>query len=508
MCRQRWVLTLLAVLVGSLAIASLAQAHPGSRAVAGAARSAAARSAATAAASSTTGASASQLFGCRAGVAPVYLGSATTPLTDAGAANEATNPCNTATSTAATVPLEFDSAGTSLGSVGPAGAFTYESGAAGSLQQPGAAAAANVQAINIGYGGYTLTASGPFTAQASVQCQNNQPVFNGSSNLTAANIDGQAVNLSSGQQTFNLGAGAYIAFNEQVKTATSMEENLIDIHLATGVQIIVGQAYVSLANADSCANTAPTSGSSGSGNNGLGATPPNLQECPTGSSIDVSLAECVIYGSNGQVLVVVSKPYHGPSGGVVMTIPAAKKKYGSDPCLTSKGQQNWALVATKRGGKVQGTPKSDRILGLGGYERIAGLAGNDCIYGKGGNQSLYDGNGKDKVYAGGGHNRIALGNGNNYVNGQYIRGAKGTDWITDGNGNDTIYGGKAATRIDAGTGRDHIHGGPANDRIWIASGGSTVTCGGGKKNTFFGRGKTALYAAKHGCQKMHYLPSR
>ncbi len=511
MSRPRLVGAVVAVVVGALLAVSLAQAAPSSSVAA--ADTGTTTSSTTATTTTTPNApppgSASALFGCRAGVVPLYLGSATTPLIDVGSANEATSPCYNASSTVGTVPLQLDELNLNLGTVGPASAYTYEDGAAGSATQPGVAAVANIQAVNLNLGSGVTTIVGPVQADAAIECQDNKPVIFGQSTLKVVYYNGQKTVLPPGSIDYkiNVGAGIYIEFDQQIKTATSIEENTIVIHLADGLEVIVGQAYAQMANANSCANTEPTSTTTTSTTtSSSGSAEPNLNECPSGTVLDIPIGECVIYGPGGQI-IVVSKPFHGPTGGVVLTIGEAIKKYGTDPCLRESGLQNWVLVATARGNRVSGTPYSDRILALGGYERVAGLGGNDCIWGKGGNQTIFDGNGKDRIYVGRGHNRVGVGNGNNWIDGSYIEGANGTDWITDGNGNNTIWGGKLASRLDDGLGHDQVHAGPKADRIYIAGGDAKVQCGTGK-DVLYARSRTAAYGLKHGCESVHYLRAK
>jgi RTX calcium-binding nonapeptide repeat (4 copies) len=529
---------------------------------------------AAAAATSNSGLSASAIFGCRASLARVSLVGDT--LLEPSVANTATTPCDDDSSLSGAVQLAVGPL--SLGSIGPAGEFTDETGALGSTTSPGVTAVSDIQAVNLNLAGYTLTIAGPIEAQAAIECVGTTLSDQGSASLDALTVSGPG--LPSGGESLPLSGVVNdlldlpaplsdllkITADEQIVGTNSLTERVLDIQLLlNNIQVVVGEATASVPNPAICAdnvpnsttvtNTTTTPGTTvttpgttttittpgttvttggqtittpattqtvttpGSTTTTPGSTttvtlpppsgsvPSGLQPCTVGSSLDPTLGECVIYGSGGQV-IIVSKPFHGPEGGVVLTIPEAIAKYGSDPCLISKGQQDWVLVATTKGGKVQGTPLSDRILGLGAYERIAGLAGNDCIYGKGGNQTIYDGNGKNIVYAAGGHNRIGVGNGGDHVYGRSIKGAKGTDYITTGNGNDTIYGGTGSSRINAGLGRNYVWGGPTKNRVFTNSAVSFVHCGTSKDDTLFARAETAAYGIKHGCEKIHYLKGK
>jgi hypothetical protein len=419
-------------------------------------------------------------FGCRASALRLELGGA--PI-EPIVANNGLYPCEDASEGVGSVDVPSGSSDDAT--AGPAGAFTYSTGSAGGSVSPGAAAVASVQAVAIPTSSGVISVAGPVQADASYECVNDKTVGSAQSSLDVVYVNGSPTQLPSpgASTTIQLGGGAYIAVNEKIETATSLTERVLDIHLANGTEIVLGEAEVTQNSASAC------SGTSG--------TPPVLEICPPGSTLDVTAQECVIIENNGTV-IYVSRPFKGPSGGTVYPVSVAKKKYKS-PCLSGPGPK-WVLIATKRGGRVQGTPYSDRILALGAYERIAGLGGNDCIDGTGGNQKLFDGNGKDRDYTSGGFNRIAVGNGNDLVNGR-----TGRDWITVGNGHDTVYGGKGNSRIDAGIGKDKVYGGPGKNRIWVGGDGAQVTCGTGKDNTAFVRKKAEKFAAAHGCKHIHLL---
>ncbi len=498
---------------------------------------------ATAAPSPNAVTDASQIFGCRASVARVDIETLTI---EPAVANTGTVPCKDDQTLLQKVAVP--SSAEDLVTVGPAGAFTYETGSLGDA--PGATAVTAVDAVSIPSIGLTIV--GPIQAQASYECEGTTLVENGSSDLSVIDLDGKEIDLASSSSPtapITIPGLATITFNQEIKTNTSLTERILDVQLLTGIDIVVGEATVTLPVGDPCSgNVTPTTttatdtittpattttvttpggtttvvttpGTSttttktittpGTGTGyaiAVGSTPTNLEACAPGSQLDPATGDCVIFLAGGGT-IYVSKPFKGPSGGTVETIPEAESQYGVDPCLTEAGLQDWVLVATARGGRVKGTPYSDRILAMGAYERVAGLAGNDCIWGKGGNQTLFDGNGKDRTYVGTGHNRVGIGNGNNYINARYISGAVGTDWLTDGNGDNTIYGGKNATRIDDGLGHDKVYGGAKGDRIYIASGDAKVWCGNGK-DTLFARGSTALFGQKHSCEKIHFLKSK
>ena len=456
MYRGRGFLPVLAglALTTLLAVAGTAQAHAGDHA----------------------GAASAAPFGCRASVARLELGDS--PIEPA-VANDQTYPRATDSAGVSTVSLPQPSAPSTT--VGPAGAFTYATGSVGGATAPGAASVASIQGVTIPTSSGTITIVGPAQANASYACENNQTVASGQSTLNVVYVNGTPQKPPAPGQpaTIPLGGGAYLSINEQIKTPTSLTERVLDVHLADGSEIVVGEAKVTQSGADVCAGT--------------GGVPPVLEICPPGSTLDVPAQECVLYINGGQTIIYVSKPFQGPSGGTVVALPVARQHHHS-PCLTGPGPK-YALIATKPGARVLGTLFSDRILALGAHERVAGLGGNDCIDGRGANQHLYDGNGDDRVWASGGFNRIAVGQGNDHVHGR-----NGRDWITAGNGNDIVYGGNRGARIDLGSGHDHVHGGHGKNRIWALGDYVWVNCGPGKFNTALVRPRAARYAARHGCR--------
>jgi hypothetical protein len=347
-----------------------------------------------------------------------------------------------------------------------------------------------VDGVTIPTAGGNIVIAGPIQTTASYSCVNDQLQASGTSTLNLINVNGTNMPVPEGQPyTSTILGGITISTNQQVKTANSLTETALEIDIPNVADIVVDEAKVTQSVTDPCAGTS--------------GPPPILEICPPGSTLNIAaqLCEIVVTNPNGTTtVIVVSRPFQGPSGGTVYPTGVVAKKYPGYPCTTGPGPK-FALVATKQGGRVYGTPKSDRILALGAYERIAGLGGNDCIDGNGGHQTIFDGNGNDKDYSANGFNRIAVGNGNDYVNAR-----TGSVWITAGNGRDTVYGGTGGSRIDVGLGKDHVYGkGTKKNRIWGGANGAKISCGPGHNNTAFVRTKAEHYAKTHGCQHIHLL---
>jgi hypothetical protein len=419
-------------------------------------------------------------FGCRASTLRVTLLNSLT--TEPTIANPNTTPCATDTGGSSTVSVPTTGAAPVV--AGPVGAFTYSVFSTTGATAPGATAVAAVDGVTIPSPNGNIVIAGPVQATASYACVNDQLVPQGMSTLNLLSVNGQAAQITPGQpSTINLGGGSFIAVNQKVQTANSLTETVLEVKLNGLADIVVGEAKVTESTSNPCAGTS--------------GPPPVLEICPPGSTLNIGAQLCEIVTPGG--IIIVSRPFQGPSGGTVYPTSVVAAKYPGYPCTTGPGPK-FALVATKRGGRVYGTPKSDRILALGAYERVAAFGGNDCVNGNGAHLTIFDGNGKDHVYGGPAFTRIGVGNGNDYVNGR-----SGSDWITAGNGQDTIIGGKGSSRIDVGLGKDHIHGGPGKNKIFAAANGAKISCGTGHNNTAFVRTKARKYAKSHGCQHIHLL---
>jgi Ca2+-binding RTX toxin-like protein len=419
-------------------------------------------------------------FGCRASTARVTLLNSLT--TEPTIANPSTTPCVTDTAGASTVSVPTTASAPVV--AGPVGAFTYSVFSTSGATAPGATAVAAVDGVTIPSPNGNIVVAGPIQATASYACVNDQLVATGNSTLKLLSVNGQQDVITPGQPTtIDLGGGSFIAVNQKVQTANSLTETVLEVKLNGLADIVIGEAKVTQSVSNPCAGTS--------------GVPPVLEICPPGSTLNIQAQLCEIVLPGGGV-IIVSRPFQGPSGGTVFPTSVVAAKYPGFPCTTGPGPK-FALVATKRGGRVYGTPKSDRILALGAYERIA-LGGNDCVNGNGGHQVIFDGNGNDKVYSAAGFNRIGVGNGNDYVNGR-----NGSLWLTAGNGRDTVIGGKGNSRIDVGLGKDHVFGGPGKNRIWGGANGAKISCGSGHNNTAFVRTAARKYAKSHGCQHIHLL---
>jgi Ca2+-binding RTX toxin-like protein len=197
------------------------------------------------------------------------------------------------------------------------------------------------------------------------------------------------------------------------------------------------------------------------------------QVCPTGSTLDIASNYCVIKEGgvigSGQPDIIVGRPYQGPSGGTVVPLAIARKKYGTSPCLSGNGAPKFAIVGTNKADRITGTNVADRIIGLGGNDKLDGGRGNDCIEGRTGGDTMSGGLGNDKEYGSTGKD--------------HLNGGPGTDYLSGGSGNDTI---------SASFGRDRVFGGAGIDFINIATAGpaASADCGSGRDKIRLNRNET------------------
>ncbi len=252
-----------------------------------------------------------------------------------------------------------------------------------------------------------------------------------------------------------LGAIVEITVDERIQTADSLTIRALHVKVLNGVtplvDLVVGEAKVG-ANGAVCDPS----------QQGDPSDPDLSGVCPAGSVLIVARNLCVITaGTNGSSLgeVVIGRPFQGPSGGTVIAIDVARKRYGrKSPCLSGTGAPKFAIVGTNKADRITGTNKADRILGRNGNDKISGGRGNDCIEGGNGGDNMSGSLGNDKIY-----------------------GSKGKDHLNGGPGNDRLSGGSGNDSINAAYGRDRVFGGSGRDFINVATAGppATVRCGSG-----------------------------
>lgn len=320
---------------------------------------------------------------------------------------------------------------------------------------------------------------------ASGSCVDGVPTLAGTSQVTGLTINGQSVTADAqlGQLTdaisgSPLSALVWVKLNEQLKTATGIVQNAVHIKVlqAAGdsplADVVIAQSAVSSASA--CDVTAP--GNTGSGGDGF---PP---VCPPGSILDLQRALCIIPAprTDGQGEIVVGRPYQGPSGGTVVSLNVARKRYHS-PCLSGAGPA-YVVVGTAHHDHITGTNLGDRILGLGGPDSLDGGRGRDCIDGGTGSDAVTGGIAPDRLYGG-----------------------PGRDALNGGSGSDRLWGGAGNDSLNAAFGRDRVSAGAGNDLVNIATAGppALATCGRGFDKVRFNHNERRR---TRGCEMRFMLP--
>jgi Ca2+-binding RTX toxin-like protein len=288
------------------------------------------------------------------------------------------------------------------------------------------------------------------------------PTFTGGSQVAGLTLGGAPIDLDPlvnalDQLLQPLNAVVDIIPNEQIRTASSLTVRALHVKVLTAsggtslVDAVLAESKVG-ANGPVCDKNAQNDGS---GNQVSGKI------CPTGAQFDAARDVCIIpAGTGGSSLgeIIVGKPFQGPSGGTVLPLDVARKRFGASPCLSGNGAPKFAIVGTNKADRITGTNIADRIIGLGGNDRLDGGRGNDCIEGRSGGDNMSGGLDNDKIYGS---------TGNDHLNG-----GPGSDYLSAGSGNDTI---------NAAFGKDRAIGGSGRDFINIATAGpaASVDCGSG-----------------------------
>lgn len=288
------------------------------------------------------------------------------------------------------------------------------------------------------------------------------PRFTGDSRVADVTLGGRPIPLDNLLTELTnllnpiLGAIVEIKVDERIQTADSLTVRALHVKVlrqgnpAPLVDLVVGEAKVG-ANGPVCDPTKQNDGSGG----------PTGQVCPAGSTYIVDRNLCIIpAGTGGSSLgeIIVGRPFQGPSGGTVVPLDVARRRFGRTPCLSGGGRPLFAIVGTNRRDRITGTNVADRILGRGGNDQISGGRGNDCLEGNTGGDNMSGSLGNDKLYGSSGKD--------------HLNGGPGSDRLSAGSGNDTI---------NAAFGRDNAMGGSGRDFINIATAGppARVNCGSG-----------------------------
>ena len=290
---------------------------------------------------------------------------------------------------------------------------------------------------------------------------NLNPVFTGDSRVADITLGGTPIPLDRlATELTNLlnpliGAVVEVKVDERVSTPTSLTIRAAHIRVLRGttplLDIVIAEAKVA-ANGPVCDPDKQNEG----------VNPNTNGICPAGSVLVTMTNLCVIKAStsgSGLGDIIVGRPFMGPSGGTVVPIDIARKRFGRSPCLGFAGNPKFAIVGTNKADRITGSNIADRIIGLGGNDKLDGGRGNDCIEGRTGGDNMSGALGNDKLYGSSGKD--------------HLNGGPGTDFLSAGSGNDSI---------NAAFGRDRAMGGSGIDFINIATAGpaASANCGSGR----------------------------
>lgn len=184
---------------------------------------------------------------------------------------------------------------------------------------------------------------------------------------------------------------------------------------------------------------------------GAGPVDPTPPVCPAGAFLDVTRNVCVVK----ETTIVVGPPGKGPTGGTVVGLDDARKRYRSR-CLRGAGPR-YAVIGTGRADRITGTNRRDRVLSLGGKDRVDTGRRNDCVDGGRGKDRLTGGQAQDRVFGG-----------------------RGRDVVSGDGGNDRLWGNAGNDFLNAGYSQGgFVKGGKGRDRINVATSGRATRVWGG-----------------------------
>ncbi len=341
-------------------------------------------------------------------------------------------------------------------------------------------------------------------ARAAAACVAGRPRLDGASELLGLTVNGSSASADELAQRLAVALGPLgpvvdVRVDEQVRDASALTQRALHVRLLSLagtplLDVVVGEAHVGAADAV-CSGSGSSGGGgdsgdgSGDGSGGGGTLPGGTRACPEGAILDAGSGFCVIRGgvagamATGGQDIVVGRPFDGPSGGRVVSIAEARKRFPASRCVRGGGPA-FAVIGTRRADHVTGTNKRDRILTLGGKDRADGGRGGDCIDGGTARDALAGGSGRDRVY-----------------------GSSGNDALNGGPDTDLLDGGRGNDSINAAFGKDRVVGGPGRDVINVATAGppARVACG---KGTDTVRGNHNERRRTSGCEHRFFLPDR
>ena len=339
---------------------------------------------------------------------------------------------------------------------------------------PAATADAIVTAPRIALGGLTIGIDA-LEAHASATCTSatTPPTLASSSKVVNLTINGNTIAIPGNSQPFVINASPLvkISLNEKTNPMPGVVVQRAAHITAAGNDVVVAEAVAGSVLGNPCA--------------AAGTTPGGPNPCPPGSTYDSARNVCEIVTSSGRI-IIIGLPFRGPSGGTVISLAEARRRFPHNPCVHGPGLP-YVVVGTNHADHITGTNGPDRIILLGGNDAAEGGRGDDCIDGGSGSDTLSGALGRDRMYGDSGKDHLA--------------GGSQTDLLYGGSGNDSISAGFGADRAFGGSGNDHINANQTGPR-------KRVNCGSG-------RDKVRIFLSErsgvHGCERIFVtraLPGR
>jgi len=338
-------------------------------------------------------------------------------------------------------------------------------------------ATSRVEKLSLPLGGTTVVLGvGAANSTVTGSCVNGAPKLDATSSMLDLTLGGTPISLNellAGLQDLlaPLSPAIDVKFNEQVRDAHSL------IVRAAHIKVLSAAGATPLLDIVIAESKVDTEQFTCDPNKQIPGV--NAQICPNGATYDAMSGLCIITVVNaaGQPqIIVVGRPFQGPSGGTVMGLDQARRLFGNHVCLRGPGPQ-FAVIGTNGRDRITGTNAKDRILSLGGNDSVDGGRGADCIDG---------GLGNDRVQGGIGSDRLIGNMGNDTMTGNLdadrMSGGAGNDKVNGGPGKDRLGGEAGNDIINAGYGADVVKAGSGNDIINIAVQGprASASCGSGR----------------------------
>ncbi|MDQ3676904.1 MAG: hypothetical protein M3401_08900, partial [Actinomycetota bacterium] len=206
-------------------------------------------------------------------------------------------------------------------------------------------AIAKVEGLNLGTA-LTISAA---TSGASGSCAGTTPRLEGASNVVGINTTNLDPLVQALANLLSVAPNLIsVKINEQIRTADSLTVRAAHIKVLSPssgpplLDLVVAESKVGF----SGPVCDPNQQGPGSG-----------QICPTGSIYDAPNNVCIIPGSSGSQfgVIVVGRPFQGPSGGTVVPLDIARKRFGNSACLRGNRAPLFAIIGTNKRDRITGT---------------------------------------------------------------------------------------------------------------------------------------------------------